>query len=86
MKKQTYTTIKGNEIELNDKAWKGIRRIAFSQFDGSKELFDLCWEKYRNEILPGTDNPENINDVNNWLNVIASEEVNNPESDFFIYG
>ena len=83
---KTYTTIKGNQVPLTSKIWRGIRRVAGKRFDGSQNLFNACWRQYRGFVNGGTDDPENIDDVMNWLDQIASEKVNNPSSVFYIYG
>ncbi len=81
-----YTTTKGNTLELDAKLWRGIRKAAMSRFDGSRELFNASWSHYRSEILPGTDDPQNLADVMQWLEAIAAEFVNDSESKFYIYG
>lgn len=81
-----YTTTKGNKVELTAKLWRGIKRVACRRFDGSAELFNSCWSKYKRDILPGTDNPQNISDVMQWLDTIAAEKVNDSKSRFYIYG
>jgi hypothetical protein len=81
-----YTTIKGNALELNKAGWPKIRKCALKRFEGSKRLFEACWKQYRNYVKSSIDNPESISDVMDWLNNIASEKVNNPNSQFYIYG
>jgi hypothetical protein len=83
-----YTTTKGTAwaYPLSKYQWGRIKRAAASRFDGSSDLFNSCWRKYQREILPGTDNPENIADVMNWLDALAAEKVNDSASRFYIYG
>jgi len=81
-----YTTTKGTQWELTPKAWKAIKKCAAKRFDGSGALFDACWNQYKQWLNGAIDSPENISDVMNWLDNIASEKVNNPRSRFYIYG
>lgn len=81
-----YTTTKGKTLPLTPKLWAGIERKARQRFDGSRDLFDECWKEYLGFVAGGTDDPENIDDVMGWLDSIASEKVNDSESDFYIYG
>ena len=81
-----YTTVKGQTLPLTPKLWRGIKRVARKRFDGSNELFDACWRQYRQYVNGGTDDPDDIDDVMEWLDGIASEKVNNPKSRFWIYG
>jgi len=83
---KTYTTIKGKQLPLTPKLWRGIRRLAQKRFDGSTELFNACWRQYRGFVNGATDDPSNIDDVMQWLDTIASEKVNNSASRFYIYG
>ena len=55
-------------------------------FDGSARLFRACWNQYRSWLRGAIDNPESDADVLDWLDQIASEKVNNPNSAFYIYG
>lgn len=73
-------------LPLTPKLWRGIKREARKQFNGSLDLFNACWRKYRRDMLPGTDDPEELSDVTGWLEAIASELVNDSSSRFYIYG
>ena len=81
-----YTTTMGNTVKLTPLIWRGIKRVARSRFDGSLGLFEACWRQYLTYVNGGTDNPTRIDDVTGWLDAIASEKVNNPESKFYIHG
>jgi hypothetical protein len=72
------------ELERQEE-WKLYKAQARKNFDGSKHLFDTCWREYLRN-LSGTDEPNKQSDVDDWLNTIASEKVNNPKSQFYIYG
>jgi hypothetical protein len=55
---------------------------AKKQFDGSNALFNYCWRKLlRIEKENGI-----VEDVNNYLDTLAAEEVNDSSSRFYIYG
>lgn len=58
------------------------RSEAWEQFDGSWELFEACWHKLRRLIREGN----YIEDPIEFLDLIASEWVNDPKSRFYIYG
>ena len=63
------------------------KKISRSFFDGSNDLFNSCWRQYCNAYSAGgIDEPTCQEDVNNLLDSIASEKVNNPKSEFYIYG
>ena len=81
-----YTTIKGNAVQLTPKVWRRIKRCANGRFEGSQELFESCWRKYRQFVNGATDDPENLGDVMGWLDTIAAEKVNDSESRFYIHG
>jgi hypothetical protein len=81
-----YTTTKGNTVPLTPKLWRGIKRVASKNFDGSEELFDACWRQYRTYVNGAIDDPEDLGDVLEWLDSIAAEKVNNPRSRFYMYG
>jgi hypothetical protein len=82
----TYTTTKGNKFPLTPKLWKGIKRVSKNRFDGSERLFNACWKQYREYLAGSIEDPQSIEDVTGWLETIASEKVNNPDSTFYIYG
>lgn len=56
------------------------------QFDGSRCLFNACWEQYREWLRDAIDGPTCDADVMEWLEQSANEKVNNPRSRFYIYG
>jgi len=56
------------------------------KFDGSHRLFESCWRQYMTWIKGAIDPPECEQDVSDWLDQIAAEKVNNPRSQFYIYG
>lgn len=56
------------------------------KFDGSNELFKICWLRYTGFLKGSIDYPSCDDDVMNWLNTIASELVNSPRSKFYMYG
>lgn len=80
-----YTTIKGKQLPLSRKLWRGIRRVASEKFDGSDELFAACWRQYRAYVNGAIDDPESLEDVLEWLDSIASEKVNDPRSRFYMW-
>ena len=80
-----YTTIKGLELELTRKLWKGIKRLARKRLRSSDALFEACWRDYL-YFVRNSDSPTDMNDVMRVLDQIASEKVNNPKSRFYIYG
>ena len=55
-------------------------------FDGTNDLFNACWKQYREYLKGSIDNPTCQEDIDAWLDTIASEKVNNPKSKFYIYG
>ena len=55
-------------------------------FDGSNRLFEACWKDYVGYLEGSIDDPEDIEDVMDWLDSIASEKVNDWNSPFYIYG
>ena len=86
MNNNTYTTLLGNKVALTPAVWKGIKRCARKNFDGSNRLFDNCWKTYKRYLNGSIDDPNNLSDVVGWLDSIASEKVNNEKSIFYIYG
>jgi len=82
-----YTTKKGITTDFIDSnLWAGIRYLAHKKFKGSGALFEACWHQYRTFLRGAIDDPKDFGDVMNWLDHIAAEKVNNPESKFYIYG
>jgi len=55
-------------------------------FDGGESLFAYSWRTYKRHLSDAIDNPRSDDDVLEWLELIASERVNNPDSSFYIYG
>jgi len=80
-----YTTIRGLEVELSKKLWKGIKCLARKRLRSSDALFEACWRDYL-YFVRNSETPDNINDVMRILDQIVSEKVNNPKSRFYIYG
>lgn len=66
--------------------FKLSRRIAESHFDGTRRLFLSCWRTYLAYLNGDIDEPSDQNEVDSWLESIASEKVNDPKSSFYIYG
>lgn len=57
------------------------------RFDGSRGLFNACWNQFQRYRREGAiDEPQDDEDVMQWLDEIAAEKVNNPQSRFWIYG
>ena len=81
-----YTSMSGNVLELTPAVWKQIKRVANNKFDGSTALFEACWRQYRGYLKGSIDDPKSMSDVMDWLDNIASEKVNNPNSRFYIHG
>lgn len=71
---------------LSVKQWKGIKRAAKRRFNGSGRLFEACWRQYKGYTNSAISEPNNIREVMGWLDSIASEKVNNPNSRFYILG
>jgi len=65
---------------------KKARKASRENFEGSNSLFSACWRQYLGYLHGATDNPESQDDIDSWLDSIASEKVNNPRSTFYIYG
>ena len=57
-----------------------------SKFDGGERLFAYSWRTYKRYLSGDIDNPKSDTDVLEWLELIASERVNNSDSSFYIYG
>lgn len=57
-----------------------------ARFDGSAALFSTCWRKYRKLIAEGYDDPTCDEDVDSFLDALASEQVNDSNTRFYIYG
>lgn len=66
--------------------WKSARKFARKRFDGSDDLFNTCWREYIGHCRGVIDNPRCLADIMGWLEALASEKVNNPDSRFYIYG
>lgn len=65
---------------IKAKAYYAIR------FSGSAALFSTCWRKYRKLVAEGYDSPTCDEDVDSFLDELASELVNNSGTRFYIYG
>ena len=65
---------------------KADKKISRSFFDGSNDLFNACWRTYTEYLNGAIDDPTCQEDINGWLEQIASEKVNNSKSRFYIYG
>ena len=52
------------------------------QFDGSNNLFKECWANF----LHSSPNVEDDSEVIDYLDAVASELVNDEESEFYLYG
>lgn len=59
------------------------RKHYWATFEGSYNLFLYCWRKLK-EYAHGTE-IDNRN-ATEWLDTIAAETVNNPNSPFYIHG
>ena len=70
--------------------WKSIswsKEDYWKNFDGSRDLFESVWRKLRSYAKSSIDLDWNDNkEVEQWLESLASEFVNDPESRFYIYG
>jgi len=55
-------------------------------FEGSRELYNYCWNKYTGYLKGAIDDPTNDADVNSWLESLASEAVNNSRTKYYVYG
>jgi len=62
------------------------KQAARKNFDGNETLFESCWRQYRQYLRGSINNPTCQDDVDQWLDSIASEKVNNPKSPFYIHG
>ena len=65
---------------------KPDKKESRKNFDGSNRLFNACWRQYISWLKGSIDDPTTQEDINNWLDQIASEKVNNSKSIFYIYG
>ena len=65
---------------------KEYRAKCAKDFGGSGRLFGACWSTYLGDLNGAIDMPECSLDIDDWLETIASEKVNNPNSVFYIYG
>ena len=63
---------------------KTIHEKYFS--DCREKLFNYAWRKYRYYLQGSIDDHHSEDDVRNWLDSIISELINNPRSQFYIYG
>ena len=75
----------GKEYDLNDDAVFRKLRLkirCYKQFDGSNRLFNHCWRFFWKEF----DSPSDFIYLTEALDSIASAQVNDPESSFYIYG
>lgn len=58
-----------------------------ARFDGSSRLFAACWRQLLAWQRQGAiDTVTTVDDACRWLDDIAAEKVNNPQSAFYIYG
>jgi len=62
------------------------RTAASGTFDGSDDLFRACWRRYLQYLRGAINSPTSQDDVDEWLDAIASELVNDSGSRFYIYG
>ena len=72
--------------QMTLKEVKAHREDCKKYFDGSGRLFNACWSKYLGYLNGAIDMPECGLDIDDWLENIASEKVNNPNSVFYMYG
>ncbi len=64
-----------------------IKRAARRSFTGSPALFEACWRQLLQWTRQGAiDDPQDPDAALDWLEQIAAEKVNNPNSRFHIYG
>lgn len=61
-------------------------RVYRSQVRMSTRLFRATWAHYLRYLDGAIDNPTCDEDVIGWLELIASEKVNNPRSVFWLRG
>ena len=73
-------------MKMTLKEVKECRAECARYFDGSERLFNACWTTYLGYLNGAIDMPECGLDIDDWLENIASERVNNPNSTFYIYG
>jgi muramidase (phage lysozyme) len=66
--------------------FKLSKSAARANFVGSERLFNSCWRKYREFINGAIYEPEDQDEVDQWLDYIAEDKVNNPCSSFYIFG
>ena len=70
--------------------WKSVqftKEDYWKSFDGSRDLFEAAWRKLRSYDKSSINLDWNDNkEVEQWLESLASEFVNDPESRFYIYG
>lgn len=62
------------------------REESRKNFDGSDRLFNACWSQYKKWLKNSIDSPSCQEDIDVWLNCIASKKVNDFNSEFYIYG
>jgi hypothetical protein len=65
---------------------KAYRKGCKEYFEGSVRLFNASWSQYLGYLNGAIDMPECGLDIDDWLEKIAEEKVNNPNSVFYIYG
>jgi hypothetical protein len=58
------------------------KEFYLSQWQGSEALFNECWQEF--EIK--NPNCDCDADVIEYLDMVAAEYVNNPDSEFYLYG
>ena len=77
-------------IKALKERWKSIswsKEDYWKNFDGSRDLFEAVWRKLRSYAKSSINLDWNDNkEVEQWLESLASEFVNDPESRFYIYG
>lgn len=62
------------------------KKEARKKFEGSNNLFDVCWKDMLSLIRDGMEEPESEEETMRVLDDIASQKVNSPRSKFYIYG
>ena len=74
-------------IKDNGKNSSWSRKDFERHFEGSQGLFNYCWRKWREYVrASGNGVTTAAEDVLMFLNDVASEQVNNPKSKYYLYG
>ncbi len=71
---------------MTRKDLSGYREAARGTFDGSEDLFCTCWWRYLQYLRGGINSPTSQDDVDEWLDAIASELITDPATRFYTYG